>query len=65
MKTVRSIPSPSQPRNVAVERRGAAVGLAPSRRERDFGIGYGKSSGYASPDRRYVPAWRPPTSRGA
>lgn len=58
MKTVRSIPSPSQPRSVAVERRGAAVSQASARRERDFGIGYGKSSGYGSNDRRYVPAWR-------
>ena len=57
MKTVRSIQSPSQPRDAAVERRGAAV-LPGQRRERDFGTGYGKSSGYASADRRYVPAWR-------
>lgn len=28
------------------------------RRERDFGVGYGKSSGYASADRRYAPDWR-------
>ena len=24
----------------------------------DFGVGYGKSSGYASADRRYAPGWR-------
>ena len=28
-------------------------------RERDFGVGYGRSSGYAS-DRRYVSAWNGP-----
>ena len=55
---VRPFPSPSQPRNVAVERRGAAVIQATRRRERDFGVGYGKSSGYASTDRRYAPIWR-------
>ena len=55
---VRPFPSPSQPRDVAVERRGAAVAKTARRRERDFGIGYGKSSGYASPDRRYAPDWR-------
>lgn len=57
MKTVRHIPSPSQPRDAAVERRGAAD-LASRRLAREFGTGYGKSSGYASNDRRYVPAWR-------
>ena len=58
MKTVRSFPSPSQPRDVAVERRGAAAGQHARRRERDFGVGYGKSSGYANADRRYAPTWR-------
>jgi hypothetical protein len=28
-------------------------------RERDFGVGYGRSSGYAS-DRRYASAWNGP-----
>lgn len=65
MKTVRSSTSPSQPRDVAVERRGAAVGQTARRRERDFGVGYGKSSGYASADRRYVPAWRQASFRCA
>lgn len=65
MKTVRHIPSPSQQRDVAVERRGAAVDLASRRREREFGTGYGKSSGYASPERRYIPAWRQPAFRCA
>ncbi len=55
---VRPFPSPSQPRNVAVERRGSAVARTARRSERDFGVGYGKSSGYASPDRRYAPDWR-------
>ena len=34
-----------------------AARLAP--RERDFGVGYGRSSGYAS-YRRYSPNWAPP-----
>ena len=29
-------------------------------RERDFGVGYGRSSGYAS-DRRYASAWNGPS----
>lgn len=58
MKTVRHNSSPSQPRDAAVERRGAAVDLANRRLAREFGTGYGKSSGYASKDRGYVPAWR-------
>ncbi|HVR81545.1 MAG TPA: hypothetical protein VHF02_05640 [Luteimonas sp.] len=29
-------------------------------RERDFGVGYGRSSGYAS-DKRYVNGWNGPT----
>ncbi|HEY0502749.1 MAG TPA: hypothetical protein VGD42_04560 [Lysobacter sp.] len=33
-------------------------------RERDFGIGYGNSSGYAS-DRRYASNWAPPRFRFA
>ena len=36
-----------------------ATDSAPARREyreRDFGVGYGRSSGYAS-DRRYASAW--------
>lgn len=36
--------------------------LPSARRERDFGIGYGRSSGYASP-RRYASNWAPPTFR--
>ena len=63
MKTVvRPIPSTS-PRDVAPERRGAAVATTRRRQARDFGIGYGKSSGYASPDRRYAPDWRQVTFR--
>lgn len=65
MKTVRSFPSPSQPRDVAVERHGAAAGPAARRRDRDFGVGYGKSSGYAANDRRYAPAWRQASFRCA
>lgn len=55
---VRPFPSPSQPRDVAVERRGAGVAKTARRSERDFGVGYGKSSGYASSARRYAPDWR-------
>ena len=65
MNTVRTFQSPSQPRGVASERRGAADIQGARRRERDFGVGYGKSSGYASPDRRYAPAFRQPGFRFA
>ena len=40
----------------------AVVSAAPARhlhRERDFGVGYGNSSGYAS-TRRYASNWAPP-----
>ncbi len=40
---------------------------APARtlhRERDFGVGYGSSSGYAS-NRRYTNEWAPPRFRFA
>jgi len=39
---------------------------APSRnhRERDYGVGYGTSSGYAS-NRRYTTDWAPPRFRFA
>ncbi len=30
-----------------------------SRRERDYGVGYGKSSGYGSPQGSYTRGWRP------
>lgn len=33
-------------------------------RERDFGVGYGNSSGYAS-NRRYTTEWAPPRFRFA
>jgi hypothetical protein len=39
-----------------------ATATGPARREyreRDFGVGYGRSSGYAS-DRRYASAWNGP-----
>ena len=39
-----------------------ATATEPARREyreRDFGVGYGRSSGYAS-DRRYASAWNGP-----
>lgn len=37
----------------------SAIQTRPTRRERDFGVGYGNSSGYASP-RQYVSNWAPP-----
>ena len=43
-------------------RRGDGGAAAPARihRERDFGVGYGSSSGYASAGRSsYVRGWRP------
>jgi hypothetical protein len=43
--------------------RPAVTAAAPVRREyreRDFGVGYGRSSGYAS-DRRYASNWSGPT----
>lgn len=36
----------------------------PQPRERDFGVGYGNSSGYAS-NRRYTTEWAPPRFRFA
>ena len=33
------------------------------RRERDFGVGYGRSSGYASKRESYVRSWRPGSFR--
>ena len=45
----------------------AALGAAPVRhlhRERDFGVGYGNSSGYAS-NRRYTTNWAKPLFRFA
>lgn len=36
----------------------------PAPRERDFGVGYGNSSGYAS-NRRYTNEWAPPRFRFA
>ena len=57
---VRPFPSSSQPRDVAVERRGTGVARTARRRERDFGVGYGRSSGYASGKRAYADrSWRP------
>ena len=41
-----------------------AIALRGERRERDFGIGYGRSSGYASA-RRYASNWAPPRFRCA
>ncbi|MFS8063268.1 MAG: hypothetical protein ACMG5Z_01645 [Luteimonas sp.] len=49
-----------RPGNRTAQRSSAAT--EPSRREyreRDFGVGYGRSSGYAS-DRRYASPWNGP-----
>ena len=64
MTTLRTIDRPSTPRLVS------AVPATPvqqpsamlRRRERDFGVGYGNSSGYAS-DKRYASAWGQPLFR--
>ena len=42
---VRPFPSSSQPRDVAVERRGTGVARTARRREREYGVGYCKSRG--------------------
>lgn len=42
----------------------AAALLRHTHRERDFGVGYGNSSGYASP-RRYAGTWGQPRFRCA
>ncbi len=49
-------PFPARPSTVAIP--AAPQSSQPRReyRERDFGVGYGKSSGYAS-DKRYANAW--------
>jgi hypothetical protein len=55
---IRSIPTRPVLRTVSQERQASA----PTRhmyRARDFGIGYGNSSGYAS-DKRYTPSWGQP-----
>ena len=42
----------------------AVLANARAHRERDFGVGYGNSSGYAS-NRRYTSEWAPPRFRFA
>ena len=51
-------PSPVQDRRSVV----LTLPVRHVHRERDFGIGYGNSSGYAS-DRRYASNWAPPRFR--
>lgn len=56
MNATRTVPTPS-----TVNAASAVVIPMPTRhvhRERDFGVGYGNSSGYAS-DRKYVSQWAP------
>jgi len=53
-------PSPVQARRSVV----VTLPVRHVHRERDFGIGYGNSSGYAS-ERRYASNWAPPRFRFA
>jgi len=56
--TTRPLPTAlPNPRNM--QRPAASVPARREYRERDFGVGYGRSSGYAS-DRRYASAWNGP-----
>ena len=58
--STRSVQSAMRPNNRPL--RQATTTETPARREyreRDFGVGYGRSSGYAS-DRRYASAWNGP-----
>jgi len=65
MSSIRPVPSSTVSRPGAAERRmGAAEPARRQHRERDFGIGYGSSSGYAS-GKRYTPDWRQPHFRCA
>jgi hypothetical protein len=60
--TTRPLPTPvPNPRNGNrnVPRSTAGAPTRREYRERDFGVGYGRSSGYAS-DRRYASAWNGP-----
>ena len=62
-RTLQTRPAP----NPASSTPPAAEGAAPVRhlhRERDFGVGYGNSSGYAS-NRRYTTNWAKPLFRFA
>ena len=56
-------PSTSNARNSSNLSASAVVVPMPTRhthRERDFGVGYGNSSGYASTRRQYASNWAPP-----
>ena len=53
-----TIPNPRSG-NRNVQRSTADTPTRREYRERDFGVGYGRSSGYAS-DRRYASAWNGP-----
>ena len=60
--TTRPLPTAiPNPRNGSRNALRSAVEVPARReyRERDFGVGYGRSSGYAS-DRRYASAWNGP-----
>ena len=62
-----TFPTRPTPSPAPLETLQAALGAAPVRhlhRERDFGVGYGNSSGYAS-NRRYTTNWAKPLFRFA
>lgn len=54
MNAVRNTRTPSTPSARAALSRAAAPQVRNVHRERDFGIGYGNSSGYGSNDRPYA-----------
>ena len=58
--TDRTVPTPAPTARVVPFN----LSARPGPRERDFGVGYGKSSGYAS-DRRYTTDWAGPRFRVA
>ena len=57
-RTVSAKPNPNAPKSTT------AMPARHVHRERDFGVGYGNSSGYAS-TRRYVSDWAQPRFRCA
>lgn len=56
--------APASANNAANDARVVAFNPSNRSRERDFGVGYGNSSGYAS-NRRYTTEWAPPRFRFA
>jgi hypothetical protein len=65
MNNVQNAPAGTQNASPSNKPPRAVVNAMPTRhihRERDFGVGYGNSSGYASP-RRYAGTWAQPRFR--